>query len=228
MPVEKRTFRSRDGHMLAARFDRPEGPVRGNALFAHCFTCTKDIVAARRIAANLARLGVAVLRFDFTGLGASEGDFADSNFTSNVTDLLADLDADALDAEAGQSAAGDGEEGGETLADMVEQPAKVMRIGTMIKQLLEEVRAAPLDEASRARLKDIHRTSIKELEDGLSPDLQAELERLALRFGITGEMIDDEIASPRVVGDVEAVASHVAVRLYRCEARARPAARPSR
>ena len=65
---------------------------------------------------------------------------------------------------------------------MVEQPAKVMRIGTMIKQLLEEVRAAPLDEASRSRLKEIHETSIKELEDGLAPELREELERLSLPF----------------------------------------------
>lgn len=89
MPVEKRTFPSHDGHQLAARFDRPDGPVRGYALFAHCFTCTKDIVAARRIAANLSRLGVAVLRFDFTGLGASEGEFANTSFVSNVADLVA-------------------------------------------------------------------------------------------------------------------------------------------
>jgi hypothetical protein len=66
---------------------------------------------------------------------------------------------------------------------MVEQPAKVMRIGTMIKQLLEEVRAAPLDEAGRQRLREIHEASIHELEDGLSPDLRAELHRLTLPFG---------------------------------------------
>ena len=69
---------------------------------------------------------------------------------------------------------------GKALTDLVEQPAKVMRIGTMIKQLLEEVRAAPLDEASRGRLRDIHRTSISELEDGLAPELRDELERLTL------------------------------------------------
>ncbi len=92
MPVEKRTFPSADGHQLAARFDRPDGPVRGYALFAHCFTCTKDIIAARRIAANLARLGVAVLRFDFTGLGSSEGEFANTSFVSNVADLVAAAD----------------------------------------------------------------------------------------------------------------------------------------
>jgi hypothetical protein len=76
--------------------------------------------------------------------------------------------------------------GGESLEEvtsMVAQPAKVMRIGTMIKQLLEEVRAAPLDEGGRARLRAIHESSITELEQGLSPDLQAELHRLSLPFG---------------------------------------------
>lgn len=62
---------------------------RGYALFAHCFTCTKDIFAARQVARSLAELGIAVLRFDFTGLGESEGEFAATNFTSNVADLIA-------------------------------------------------------------------------------------------------------------------------------------------
>ena len=69
-----------------------------------------------------------------------------------------------------------------TVSDLVEQPAKVMRIGTMIKQLLEEVRAAPLDEASRARLREIHASSIRELGDGLAPELREELDRLTLPF----------------------------------------------
>ena len=69
-----------------------------------------------------------------------------------------------------------------SITDLVEQPAKVMRIGTMIKQLLEEVRAAPLDDASRSRLREIHAASIAELEDGLAPELREELERLALPF----------------------------------------------
>ena len=69
-----------------------------------------------------------------------------------------------------------------SVADLVEQPAKVMRIGSMIKQLLEEVRTAPLDEESRTRLRDIHRRSIAELEDGLAPELVEELERLSLPF----------------------------------------------
>jgi Protein of unknown function (DUF2587) len=75
------------------------------------------------------------------------------------------------------------DDGGERpVTEMVEQPAKVMRIGSMIRQLLEEVRAAPLDEKSRARLKEIHQSSIKELEEGLAPELVAELERLSLPF----------------------------------------------
>jgi len=82
------------------------------------------------------------------------------------------------------------EAGGERpVTEMVEQPAKVMRVGSMIRQLLEEVKAAPLDEKSRARLKEIHTSSIKELEDGLAPELVDELERLSLPFA------EDEIPS---------------------------------
>jgi uncharacterized OsmC-like protein/alpha-beta hydrolase superfamily lysophospholipase len=77
------------GESLAARLDLPEGKVDAYALFAHCFTCTKDIFAASRIAEGLNKNGIAVLRFDFTGLGASEGEFANTNFTSNVGDLVA-------------------------------------------------------------------------------------------------------------------------------------------
>jgi putative redox protein len=82
------TFAGSLGHELAARLDLPMGDVRAHALFAHCFTCTKDIVAARRIAAKLSSLGIAVLRFDFTGLGSSEGEFENTNFSSNVEDLV--------------------------------------------------------------------------------------------------------------------------------------------
>lgn len=85
---EKVTFRGADGDELAARLERPHGPVRAFALFAHCFSCSKDILAASRIARGLADQGFAVLRFDFTGLGQSEGDFANTNFSSNVADLI--------------------------------------------------------------------------------------------------------------------------------------------
>ena len=89
MKREKISFAGHDGHSLAARLDRPLGAVRGAALMAHCFTCSKDIAAARRIAARLTGHGLAVLRFDFTGLGHSGGEFANTDFTSNVGDLRA-------------------------------------------------------------------------------------------------------------------------------------------
>ncbi|WP_171099792.1 bifunctional alpha/beta hydrolase/OsmC family protein [Ruegeria sp. HKCCD7255] len=89
MPTERVTFAGHDGSRLAARLDLPDGPVLATALFAHCFTCSKDIPAARRISARLAAMGIAVLRFDFTGLGHSEGEFANTTFTSNVQDLTA-------------------------------------------------------------------------------------------------------------------------------------------
>ena len=89
MPSEKISFRGATGEQLAARLDLPDGRPRAWALFAHCFTCSKDIFAAARIAEGLNGEGVAVLRFDFTGLGASEGDFANTNFSSNVQDLVA-------------------------------------------------------------------------------------------------------------------------------------------
>lgn len=89
MPTEKLTFKGHAGDILAARLDLPNGPHLATAIFAHCFTCSKDITAARRIAARLAAMGIAVLRFDFTGLGHSEGEFENTSFTSNVDDLTA-------------------------------------------------------------------------------------------------------------------------------------------
>ncbi len=89
MPTQRLTFTGHSGEQLAARLDLPEGPHLATALFAHCFTCGKDIPAARRIAARLAAMGIAVLRFDFTGLGHSGGEFANTTFSSNVADLAA-------------------------------------------------------------------------------------------------------------------------------------------
>lgn len=99
---------------------------------------------------------------------------------------------------------GDGPEVPDEVA-MVEEPAKVMRIGTMIKQLLDEVRSAPLDEASRARLADIHARSIEELSSGLSPDLREELQRLTLPFSADRVPSDAElrIAQAQLVGWLE-------------------------
>lgn len=91
-PAQKLEFPGHSGAGLAARLDLPNGPVRAYALFAHCFTCSADLTAVRRIAAELGRAGIALLRFDFTGLGSSEGEFASTNFTSNVGDLLSAVD----------------------------------------------------------------------------------------------------------------------------------------
>ncbi len=110
----------------------------------------------------------------------------------------------------------DAEAEGQSLTDLVEQPAKVMRIGTMIKQLLEEVRAAPLDDASRNRLRDIHRTSIRELEEGLAPELRDELERLTLPFTEDSIPSDAElrIAQAQLVGWLEGLFHGIQTALF--------------
>ena len=102
------------------------------------------------------------------------------------------------------------------LTDLVEQPAKVMRIGTMIKQLLEEVRAAPLDDASRNRLRDIHAKSIHELEEGLAPELREELERLTLPFNEDTVPSDAElrIAQAQLVGWLEGLFHGIQTALF--------------
>jgi putative redox protein len=89
MKLARITFPGAEGQKLAARLDAPDEAPRAYALFAHCFTCGKDVFAASRIAQRLTEHGIAVLRFDFTGLGASEGEFANTNFSSNVADLIA-------------------------------------------------------------------------------------------------------------------------------------------
>jgi hypothetical protein len=109
-----------------------------------------------------------------------------------------------------------GGEGALDVSEMVEQPAKVMRIGTMIKQLLEEVRAAPLDEASRNRLRDIHAASIRELEEGLAPELREELERITLPFteGETPSDAELRIAQAQLVGWLEGVFHGIQTALF--------------
>jgi len=92
MPAERFDFPNAKGQNLAALLDRPDGPVRATALFAHCFTCGKNNRAARRIAEGMKLHGIAVLRFDFTGIGASEGEFANTTFSSNIDDLVAAAD----------------------------------------------------------------------------------------------------------------------------------------
>ncbi len=119
---------------------------------------------------------------------------------------------DGVPGETGQ----DTESSERPITDLVEQPAKVMRIGSMIRQLLEEVRAAPLDEQSRARLREIHRSSIKELEDGLAPDLVAELERLSLPFAEDSVPSESElrIAQAQLVGWLEGLFHGIQTTLF--------------
>jgi hypothetical protein len=101
------------------------------------------------------------------------------------------------------------------ITDLVEQPAKVMRIGSMIRQLLDEVKSAPLDEASRARLADIHRSSIKELEAGLAPELVEELERLSLPFSSdTPSEAELRIAQAQLVGWLEGLFHGIQTAIY--------------
>ena len=129
----------------------------------------------------------------------------------NIEIIGADLgDSDDLDEQ--DIGRGDGQ----SLTDLVEQPAKVMRIGTMIKQLLEEVRVAPLDDASRSRLRDIHRTSISELEEGLAPELRDELERLTLPFTGDDTPSDAElrISQAQLVGWLEGLFHGIQTAIY--------------
>jgi hypothetical protein len=129
--------------------------------------------------------------------------------------------ASVLAAAAGQATDGDDDERG--ISDLVEQPAKVMRIGSMIRQLLEEVKAAPLDEASRNRLKEIHRASIKELESGLAPELVEELERLSLPFTEEGTPSEGElrIAQAQLVGWLEGLFHGIQTAIYAQQVAAR-------
>jgi hypothetical protein len=116
----------------------------------------------------------------------------------------------------------DNDDGEVSVTDLVEQPAKVMRIGSMIRQLLEEVKAAPLDEASRARLKEIHQSSIKELEQGLAPELIEELDRLALPFtDATPSEAELRIAQAQLVGWLEGLFHGIQTAIYAQQVAAR-------
>ncbi len=129
---------------------------------------------------------------------------------------------DGMAMSAGASGEDDGEEGGRHITDLVEQPAKVMRIGSMIRQLLEEVKSAPLDEASRQRLKEIHKSSVKELEEGLAPELIEELERLSLPFSEeTPSEAELRIAQAQLVGWLEGLFHGIQTAIYAQQVAAR-------
>ena len=125
-----------------------------------------------------------------------------------------DDDIEIITGQQGEGA--EREEDQRSITDLVEQPAKVMRIGTMIKQLLDEVKAAPLDDASRTRLREIHATSIRELEDGLAPELRDELQRLALPFSEDSVPTDAElrIAQAQLVGWLEGLFHGIQTALF--------------
>ncbi len=110
----------------------------------------------------------------------------------------------------------DGDEHEPSVTDLVEQPAKVMRIGSMIRQLLEEVKASPLDEASRQRLREIHKSSIAELEQGLAPELVEELERLSLPFDDATVPSESElrVAQAQLVGWLEGLFQGIQTALF--------------
>jgi hypothetical protein len=135
--------------------------------------------------------------------------------SKGVSDVTSNADENGIEIIGDVSAMGDDADG-KSLSDLVEQPAKVMRIGTMIKQLLEEVRAAPLDDASRSRLRDIHARSVRELEEGLAPELREELERLALPFGEDTLPSDAElrIAQAQLVGWLEGLFHGIQTALF--------------
>jgi len=135
--------------------------------------------------------------------------------SKGVSDVTSNADENDIEIIGDVSAMGDDADG-KSLSDLVEQPAKVMRIGTMIKQLLEEVRAAPLDDASRSRLRDIHARSVRELEEGLAPELREELERLALPFGEDSLPSDAElrIAQAQLVGWLEGLFHGIQTALF--------------
>ena len=135
----------------------------------------------------------------------------------NVRRMTTNTDDDNIEIiGSDQTMAAEEDADGKSLTDLVEQPAKVMRIGTMIKQLLEEVRAAPLDDASRNRLREIHKTSIRELEEGLAPELREELERLTLPFNEDGVPSDAElrIAQAQLVGWLEGLFHGIQTALF--------------
>jgi putative redox protein len=174
---EKIEFIGHDGKSrLAARLDTPEGGARAMALFAHCFTCSKDIHAASRIAGALAARGFAVLRFDFTGLGASEGEFANTNFTSNVQDLVAAGAFLRSRGQAPQVLIGHSLGGAAVIAAAGDMPS-VRAVATI---------GAPADPAHVA-----HLVGGKEKEKAIRDHGSAEVEIAGRKFTISSQFLDD-------------------------------------
>ena len=173
-------FPGAHGSRLAARLDRPDGTPRAFALFAHCFTCSKDTLAAARISAALAASGFAVLRFDFTGLGGSEGEFANTNFSSNIADLVAAADWLRAEHAAPQLLIGHSLGGAAVLAAAAKIPESVA-VATI---------GAPSDPAHAARLLAPARAEIEAAGE-------AEVELAGRRFRVRKQFLDDIAAQPQ-------------------------------
>ena len=178
--IERVTFPGGNGHELAARLDLPAGPPRAFALVAHCFTCSKEVVAVSRIAAGLTEQGFGVLRFDFTGLGDSGGEFSNTDFSSNAADLVAAADWLRAEYEAPQLLIGHSLGGAAVLsvAGDIPEVAAVATIG------------AP---ASADHVEALLAESLDEIEDGA-----AEVELAGERFTIRQEFLED-LRSQRVL-----------------------------
>ena len=171
---EKFEFTGADGHTLSARLDAPAGPPRAYALFAHCFTCGKDIAAAGRIARALAARDIAVVRFDFTGLGQSQGEFAATNFSSNIEDLKAAAAYMRARYEAPKIIIGHSLGGAAVLAAARDIP-EVKAVATI---------AAPFDPAHVKHLFDAHLETI-------AADGEAEVKLAGRPFTIQKQFVDD-------------------------------------
>ncbi len=171
---ERITFPGSTGEPLAARLDLPAGPPRAFALFAHCFTCSKDLRAASRLAAGLTDLGYGLLRFDFTGLGASGGEFANTNFSSNVGDLIAATTWLREHHRAPQLLVGHSLGGAAVLVAAAQLP-DVRAVATI---------GAPSDTGHVAHLFD-------GALERVAADGSAEVELQGRRFTITQQLVDD-------------------------------------
>lgn len=172
--IRRITFRGSGGEQLAARLDLPAGPPKAFAVFAHCFTCSKDLKAASRLAAVLTDLGYGLLRFDFTGLGASEGEFANTNFSSNVDDLLAAAAWLETEHRAPQLLVGHSL-GGAAVLVAAARLASVRAVATI---------GAPSDAGHVANLFD-------GVLDDIEREGAAEVELHGRRFTITQQLVDD-------------------------------------
>jgi len=194
VPTERFQFPGAGGQLLSAALDRPDGTPRATALFAHCFTCSKDNLAAKLIADGLVRRGFAVLRFDFTGLGNSEGEFANTHFSSNVADLIRAADHLRAEHHAPALLIGHSLGGAAVLAaaERIPEAKAVVTIGApsdpahvvgLFKDHVDTIRAAGEAEVSLAgRLFKIRRSFLDDVASQSIANHVANLRRALLIF----------------------------------------------